>query len=127
MTQMTRKRVTIDGEDFFLEPLSPSVVKVEYMDQVGWIGVSKECDVDRAFAYQTWPLESLDEGVGSSMTLTSTPQSALRCLTYGLIEAQRKEESQRINPKALRGMAQWALQEYLEGLPDEGEQSLRLP
>ena len=123
---MTRKHVIIDGEEFFLESLSPSVVKVEYKDQVGRIGVSKECGADLAFAYQTQPLESLDEGVGSSTTLTSTPQSALRCLTYGLIEAQRKEESQRINPKARRGMAQWTLQEYLEGLPDEGEPSLRL-
>ena len=123
---MTRKHVIIDGEDSFLESLSPSVVKADHRDQVGWIGVSMECDADLAFAYQTWPLESLDEGVGSSTTLTSTPQSALRCLTHRLIEAQRKEESQRINPKARRGMSQWTLQEYLEGLPNGGEQSLRL-
>ena len=32
---MTRKHVIIDGEDFFLEPLSPSVVKVEYKDRWG--------------------------------------------------------------------------------------------
>ncbi|MCY4365184.1 MAG: hypothetical protein OXE17_03000 [Chloroflexi bacterium] len=92
---MTRKQVIIRGEEFILEPLSPSVVKVEYRDQVGW--------------------------VGSSLTATATIQSALRCLSFSLIEVQRKEEALRINPEARRGMAQWQLHEYLEGLEDGDE------
>ena len=32
---MTRKQVIVRGESFFLEPLSPSVVRVEHRDQVG--------------------------------------------------------------------------------------------
>ena len=115
---MTRKRVLIRGEEFILESISPSVVKVEYKEQVGWVGISADCDVNNPFAYQTLPLKSLDEGVGSSLTAVPTIQIALRCLSFSLIEGQKKEEAPRINPQARRGMAQWALQEFLEGLGD---------
>ena len=118
---MTRKRVLIREEEFILEPLSPSVVKVEYKDQVGWIGISRDCDVNNPFAYQSRPPDSLDEGVGSSMTAVPTIQLALRCLSYSLIEGQKKEEALRINPQARRGMAQWALHEYLDALEDGDE------
>ena len=118
---MTGKQIIIDGESFLLEPLSPSVVKVEYRDQVGWFGSSNDCDINGPFAYQNWPLESLDEGVGNSLTTTTTPHSALRCLAHSLTEAQRKADSQRITPQARRGMAQWALHDYLEGLTDGAE------
>ncbi len=115
---MTRKRVLIREEEFILEPLSPSVVRVEYRDQVGWIGISRDCDVNHPFAYQSRPPDSLDEGVGSSLTAVPTIQIALRCLSFSLIEGQKKEEALRINPQARRGMAQWALQEFLDGLGD---------
>ena len=118
---MARKRVKIRGEEFSLEPLSPSVVKVEYRDQVGWVGISRDCDVNSPFGYQTQPLKSLDEGVGSGLTAGPTIQTALRCLSYSLIEAQKKEEALRINPQARREMAQWALQEFLIGLEDGDE------
>ena len=118
---MTRKRVIIRGEEFILEPISPSVVRVEYGDQVGWIGISRDCDVNNPFAYQSRPPDSLDEGVGSSLTAVPTIQIALRCLSFSLIQAQKKEEALRINPQARRGMAQWALQEFLEGLEDGDE------
>ena len=118
---MTRKRVLIREEEFILEPLSSSVVRVEYGDQVGWIGISRDCDVNHPFAYQSRPPDSLDKGVGSSLTATATIQSALRCLSFSLIEGQKKEEALRINPQARRGMAQWALQEFLDGLEDGGE------
>ena len=118
---MTRKRVLIREEEFILEPLSSSVVRVEYGDQVGWIGISRDCDVNNPFAYQSRPPDSLDEGVGSSLTATATIQSALSHLSYSLIEAQKKEEALRINPQARREMAQWALQEFLIGLEDGDE------
>ena len=43
---MTRKQIIVRGESFFLEPLSPSVVRVEHRDQVGWFGISRNWDVD---------------------------------------------------------------------------------
>ena len=93
----TRKQIIVRGESFFLEPLSPSVVRVEHRDQVGWFGISRNWDVDNPFAFQTWELESYDDGVGNSMTETSTPESALNSLIH------------------------WLLHEYLEGLPDSVE------
>ena len=65
---MTRKQIIVRGESFFLEPLSPSVVRVEHRDQVGWFGINRNWDVDNPFAFQTWEPESYDDGVGNSMT-----------------------------------------------------------
>ena len=118
---MTRKQIIVRGESFFLEPLPPSVVRVEHRDQVGWFGISRNWDVNYPFAFQTWEPESYDAGVGNSMTEASTPESALNSLIHHMTEAQRKLDSQRLNPQARRGMAQWLLHEYLEGLPDSVE------
>ena len=118
---MTRKRVMINGKEFLIEALSPSVVKVEHKEQVGWIGISKDCDVNSPFAFQFRETESLDEGVGTNITASSTPRTALICMAFHLTQAQQKEESLRINPEARRGMARWQLHEYLEGLEDGAE------
>ena len=48
---MTRKRVMINGKEFLIEALSQSVVKAEHKEQVGWIGISKDCDVNSPFAF----------------------------------------------------------------------------
>ena len=88
---------------------------------MGWIGISRNWDVNYPFAFQTWEPESYDAGVGNSLTEASTPESALNSLVHHMTEAQRKLDSQRLNPQARRGMAQWLLHEYLEGLPDSVE------
>ena len=51
---MTRKRTIIRREKFILELLSPSVVNVGHQDQVGWIGISRDSDVNSPFARQIW-------------------------------------------------------------------------
>lgn len=118
---MTRKRILIWDEEFFLEPLSSSVVKVGYKDQVGWVGISRDCDINSPFAYQTGPLESTDEGIGNSLTATPTIRSALLCVAHHLKEMQMKAEALRINPQARRGMAQWALREFFDEHCDGAE------
>ena len=65
--------------------------------------------------------ESLDEGVGTNITASSTPRTAVICMAFHLTQAQQKEESLRINPEARRGMARLQLHEYLEGLEDGAE------
>ena len=52
------------------------------------------------------------------MTRSTTPESALRSLILYMTESQRKMDEQHINPEARKGLAQWALQEFLETLPD---------
>ena len=86
---MTRKEIIVNGESFFLEPLSRSVVRVEHRDQVGYFGIYKEADIMYPFAFQTWEPKSHDDGVGNSMTNTTTPESALNLLIHHMTEKQR--------------------------------------
>ena len=73
---MARKEKIVNGESYFLEPLSPSVVRVEHRDHVGYFGIYKDRDLKYPFAYQFSEPESYDDGVGNSMTRTTTPESA---------------------------------------------------
>ncbi len=72
----------------------------------------------RLFAYQEWEPDSFDGGLGNKMTATVSLESAVRCLLSRLMEDQRRTESERINPEARRGLAEWELHEFMEGLPD---------
>ena len=116
---MPRKEIIIRGERFYLEPLSPSVVRVEHRDHVGYIGINKDADLEYPFAFQTWEPQSLDDGVGNSMTRTKNPEAALDNLFHYMLEKQRHTDAQRINPQARKGLAQWELNRFLEELPEE--------
>ena len=118
---MTQKRVLIKGEEFFLEMVSPSIVKVTYKEQVGWIGLSNNSDGNNAFAHQTRPLKTGEEAVGSSMSDAPTSRLALVELAIRLTRRQERAEYLRINPKARKGLAEWELKEFMEGL-SEGEE-----
>ena len=56
------------------------------------------------------------------MTRAATPESALDQLIHYMTEMQGQTDSQRINPEARKGMAQWTLHEFLEALPDSLDQ-----
>ena len=118
---MTQKRVFIKGEEFLLETVSPSIVKVTYKEQVGWIGLSNNSDDNKAFAYQTWPLRAGEEAVGTSLTDAQTPRQALLDLAFRLTRRQERDEHLRINPKARKGLAEWELKEFMEGLSESEE------
>ena len=111
----------IKGEEFFLETVSPSMVKVTHKEQVGWIGLSKDSDDNKAFAYQLWPLQTGEEGVGTSLTDAQTPRQALLNLAFRITRRQERDDYLRINPKARKGLAEWELKEFMEGL-SEGEE-----
>ena len=64
---MSRKRVPIFGEEFLIEAISQSVVRVDHRDQVGWMRVAKDPRMDSPFGAQTTLPDSLDEGVGRSV------------------------------------------------------------
>ncbi len=115
---MPMKEIIVEGERFVLERLSSAVVRVKHRDQVGYFGIYKDGDLKYPFAFQTWEPQSYDEGLGNSMTKSTTPESALRDLIHYMTEMQRKTDEQQINPEARKGVAQWTLQEFIETLPD---------
>ena len=94
------------------------MVRVKHRDQVGYFGIYKDGDLKYPFAFQFLEPQSYDEGIGNSMTKSTTPESALRSLIHYMTEMQRKTDEQQINPEARKGLAQWTLQEFLETLPD---------
>ena len=112
------KEIFVEGDRFVLERLSPSVVQVRHRDHVGYFGLYKDGDLTHPFAFQTWELESYDEGLGNSLTRSRTPEFALRSLIHYMKEMQRETDEKRINPEARKGLAQLTLQEFLETLPD---------
>ena len=112
------KEIIIEGERFVLEQMSPAVVRVKHRDQVGYFGLYKDGDLTYPFAFQFLEPQSYDEGIGNSMTRSTSPESALRSLIRYMKEMQRTTDEQQINPEARKGLAQWTLQEFLETLPD---------
>ena len=115
---MQRKEIIVEGERYILEQMSPAVVRVKYRDQVGYFGLYKDGDLKYPFAFQTSEPQSYEEGLGNGMTKSTTPESVLRILIYYMTESQREADEQQINPEARKGLAEWALQEFLDTLPD---------
>ena len=102
--------------------MSPAVVRVTYRDQVGYFGLYRDGDLKYPFAFQFVEPRSYDEGIGSGMTRSTTPESALRILIHYMIDSHRTTDEQQINPEARKGLAEWTLQEFLDTLPDSLEQ-----
>ena len=88
---MMEKRHYNNGEaEFMLDPVNDTVVKVTHRNQVGWIGISLDWDVQRPYTFTTSPrwrrwLKISDDGVGGFESLNeqpvlrySTPDEALR-------------------------------------------------
>ena len=79
---MMEKRHYNNGEaEFMLDPVNDTVVKVTHRNQVGWIGISLDWDVQRPYTFTTSPAEISDDGVGgfeSFVLRYSTPDEALK-------------------------------------------------
>ena len=61
---MIEKRHYNNGEaEFMLDPVNDAVVKVTHRNQVGWIGISLDWDVQRPYTFTTSPAEISDDGL----------------------------------------------------------------
>ena len=103
-----------NGEaEFILEPVSPSVVRVEHRDQVGWIGINKNWDVLQPFAETHLESHVDDDGIRGSFWGYDTPEKALRALARSMLSDQRKADSRRVNPEERQNAARQVLREFL--------------
>ena len=117
MEGMTGRRHYNNGEaEFILEPVSPSVVRVEHRDQVGRIGINKNWDVLQPFAFATSGFQVADDGIKGTYFGYDTPDNALRALARHMLNDQRKADSQRVNPGERQNAARQVLREFLDGL-----------
>ncbi len=105
-----------DGE-FILEPISDSLVEVTHRDQTGYFAINKEWDVAEAYTYATRKSRVDDDGIIGIFGYR-TAQEALDMLCRSMLSAQRKEDSNRINPDGRKDAARKVMKEFLEELPD---------
>ena len=114
-----KKRHYNDGNgEFILEPLSDSLVKVTHRDQVGYFGITKEWDAARPYAQSTTEFMVDVDGISDVIWGYPIPGGALKELCGLMLTAQRRKDSERINPEERKKAARQVLKEFLEELPD---------
>ena len=119
---MMQKRHYNNGEaEFMLDPVNDAVVKVTHRNQVGWIGISLDWDVQRPYTFTTSPAEISDDGVDGVdgfVLRYSTPDEALKFLCTMLLNQQGREDSKRVNPEERKASAKRVLREFLNEQPE---------
>ena len=113
---VSRRHYNNGHAEFILEPVCPSVVRVEHRDQVGWIGINKNWDVLQPFAETHLESHVDDDGIRGSLWSYDTPEKALRSLAGTMLSDQRKADSRRINPEERQNAARQVLREFLDDL-----------
>ena len=118
---MMDKRHYNNGKaEFMLAPVNDAVVKVTHRNQVGWIGISLDWDVQRPYTFTTSPTQISDDGVDGFEGFVlrySTPDEALKSLCTMLLDDQGREDSQRVNPEERKAAAKRVLREFLNEQP----------
>ena len=72
---MPRTRIYSDGtNDFILEPVNESVLKVTHRDQTGYIGINVEWDAASPYSWCTLPDSAQPSGVKNAVARFSTPR-----------------------------------------------------
>ena len=116
---MLEKRHYNNGEaEFMLDPVNDAVVRVTHRNQVGWIGISLDWDVQRPYTFTTSPAQISDDGLDGVVFRYSTPDEALKSLCTMLLDDQGREDSQRVNPEERKAAAKRVLREFLNEQPE---------
>ena len=115
-----KKRIYIYRDvEFILEPLSESVVRVNYQDQKGYVGLKRDWEADRPYTWINWEGDINDEGISAGFSYSyPIPELALEDLCSLLLREQRKQDAQRINPEERKKAARHVFREFLEEMPE---------
>ena len=121
-------RHNVGQAEFILQPMSDSLVRVMYRDQVGYIGVNQNWDVAAPYS---WTYVEDGSGPGGDIERTarpdgihrnpfgeSTPEAELAVVCNILLNLHRREDSRRVNPEERKQAARKVLREFLDELPD---------
>ena len=108
--------ITQRGEEFILEAISDSVVKVTHREQIGYFGVNRNWDPLAPYTLTQNKASVHADGIdGSSIISYARPGGALKTLCGWMLESQRKLDAGRDSPEDRKNLARWALGEFLEG------------
>lgn len=110
-----QSHITQRGEEFILEAISESVVKVTHREQTGYFGVNRNWDPEAPYTLtQSTSMVHADGIEGSAIVSYSTPRIALTTLCAWMLERQRKLDASRDNPEDRKNLARWVLSEFLQ-------------
>ena len=116
---MKKRLYTYKDVEFTLEPLSESVVRVNYQDQKGYVGLKRDWEADRPYTWINWEGDINDEGISAGFSYSyPIPELALEDLCSLLLREQRKQDAQRINPEERKKAARHVFMEFLEEMPE---------
>ena len=116
---MKRRIYSYRDEQFILEPIYESVVRVTYMEQTGYVGLNRDWEADRPYTWINWEGDIDEDGISASFSYTyPVPELALEDLCRVLLREQRKQDSQRINPEERKEAGRQVFREFLEELPE---------
>ena len=107
--------ITQRGEEFILEAISDSVVKVTHREQIGYFGVNRNWDPMAPYTLTQNKASVHADGIeGFSINSYARPSVALETLCGWMLENQRKLDASRDSPEDRKNLARWALGEFLE-------------
>ena len=112
---VSQSYITQRGEEFILEAISNSVVKVTHREQIGYFGVNRNWDPAAPYTLTRNRASVHADGIeGYSITSYAKPGGALKTLCGWMLEGQRKLDAGRDSPEDRKNLARWALGEFLE-------------
>ena len=115
---MKRRIYSYRDEQFILEPLYESVVRVTYREQTGYVGLNSDWEADRPYTWINWEGDFDEGGISAGLSYSyPVPELALEDLCRVLLREQRKQDSQRINPEERKQAGRQVFKEFLEELP----------
>ena len=118
---MNRRLYSYQDEEFILDPVSDSVIRVTHQEQTGYFGLKKDLEAARPYTWVNWEHDVQEDGISASFSYSyPTTEMALEDLCRVLLRAQRKQDDKRINPEERKEAARQVMWEFLEELPDGG-------
>ena len=118
---MNRRIYSYEDEEFILDPISDSVVRVTHGEQTGYFGLKKDWEAARPYTWINWESDALEDGISASFSYSyPIAEMALEDLCRVLLRKQRKQDDKRINPEERKEAARRVMREFLEELPDGG-------
>lgn len=118
---MNRRIYSYQDEEFILDPISNSVIRVTHGEQTGYFGLKKDWEAARPYTWISWESDAHEDGIAADFSYSyPVPEMALEDLCRVLLREQRKQDDKRINPEERKEAARQVMREFLEEFPDGG-------
>ena len=117
--KITEKRIySFRDAEFLLEPVSDSVIRIAYGDDVAYVGMNVDWNPNRPYCWTELEWQVQAEGIDvSSVFEYPTIDEALERPCEDMLKAQRRRDAQRINPEERKAAARRVMREFLDELP----------